>query len=390
MSPARITTRLHQSLSAISAADWDACACPETADTGFPFDPFTTHRFLLALEESGSVGEGTGWQPYYLSAYAGRELIAVAPLFAKSHSQGEYVFDMSWADAYERAGGHYYPKLQIAVPFTPVPGRRLLTRPGFEVSGRAALIESAIDLAAENSLSSLHITFCTDDEAATGEKLGLMRRIGQQYHWQNQGYADFDGFLADLSARKRKNIRRERSIAQGFGGEIINLSGDEIETEHMQAFWHFYQDTGARKWGSPYLTRAFFDLAQERLRKDMALVLARRDGHWIAGALSFVGRDALFGRYWGASEHHSCLHFELCFYQAIDLAISQGLERIEAGAQGEHKIARGYRPVQTNSLHWIAEPGFRDAVSEFLRAEAPAVGEDIEILTAMGPFRSTE
>ena len=317
-------------------ADWDACACPESADGGRPTDPFTTYRFLMALEESGSVGAGTGWQPYYLSAHAGDMLIAVAPLFAKSHSQGEYVFDMSWADAYMRAGGQYYPKLQIAVPFTPVPGRRLLTRPGLETLGRSALIKGATQICDDNNLSSLHVTFCTVEEAEAGETLGLMHRIGQQFHWKNRGYADFESFLADLSARKRKNIRRERRVAQEFGGDIITLTGDAIKPEHMQAFWHFYQDTGARKWGSPYLTREFFDLAQKDMRHDMALVMARRDGEWIAGALNFIGRDALFGRYWGATEHQSCLHFELCYYRAIDQAIALGLSRVEAGAQGEH------------------------------------------------------
>lgn len=382
-----ITTRLHQNLREIAAADWDACACPETLSGGRAIDPFTTYRFLSALEKSGSVGAETGWQPIYLSTSLNNQVIAVAPLYAKHHSQGEYVFDMGWADAFQRAGGQYYPKLQIAVPFTPVPGRRLLTRPGFQSEGRRALLDAALHLANENDLSSLHLTFCTESEATFGAENGFLRRSGQQFHWLNQSYGNFDDFLNGLNARKRKNIRRERRTAQGFGGDIIRLTGAEIQPEHMQAFWNFYQDTGARKWGTPYLSRAFFDIARAELADDMLLVLARRHNEWIAGALNFIGRDALFGRYWGATQDHSCLHFELCYYQAIDHAIAQGLARIEAGAQGEHKIARGYLPTKTHSLHWIADPGFRDAVARFVVAETQAVDEDIEILTTTGPFR---
>ena len=382
-----IEIRLHRSLRDIPAAEWDACACPEASDGGRARDPFTTHRFLLALEDSGSVGGKTGWTPHYLSAREHGRVIAVAPLYGKDHSQGEYVFDHAWADAWARAGGQYYPKLQIAVPFTPVPGRRLLTLPGLEARGRAALIEGAVQVAAENRLSSLHVTFCSAEEAAAGQAMGLLHRVGEQFHWHNRGYADFDAFLAALSSRKRKNIRRERRVAQAFGGEILCLTGDRITDAHMQAFWDFYQDTGARKWGRPYLTRAFFSLARQRLAGDILLILARRDGGFVAGALNFIGRDALFGRWWGAVEQHSCLHFELCYYQAIDWAIANRLARVEAGAQGEHKIARGYLPVRTHSLHWIADKGFRDAVAEFVRAEAAAVGEDIEALTQMGPFR---
>ncbi|MEQ8366150.1 MAG: peptidogalycan biosysnthesis protein, partial [Roseicyclus sp.] len=251
------------SLTRIDAADWDACACPETADGGRPADPFTTHRFLLALETSRSVGVGTGWQPRYLVARADGQIIATAPLYAKSHSQGEYIFDHNWAHAYERAGGQYYPKLQLAVPFTPATGRRLLTRPGFEEIGQAALVQGAVQLAAENEVSSIHITFCTETEAHAGDQMGLMRRISQQFHWENHGYADFNAFLASLNSRKRKNIRRERAQAQAFSGQIVALTGDQIQPEHWDAFWVFYQDTGARKWGQPYLTRAFFDAAHK-------------------------------------------------------------------------------------------------------------------------------
>ncbi|MCV2881652.1 GNAT family N-acetyltransferase [Actibacterium sp. XHP0104] len=374
-------------LSAIAAQDWDACACPEVAEGGRAFDPFTTYRFLSALEQSGSVGPGTGWQPQHLVARAGGQVIGVAPAYLKSHSQGEYVFDHNWAHAYERAGGRYYPKLQIAVPFTPVPGRRLLTRPGFEVTGQAALMQGAVQLAANNGLSSLHLTFCSAPESEAGQAMGLMHRIGQQYHWFNDGYADFDAFLAALSSRKRKTIRKERATAQGFGGTIHALTGDQIKPHHWDHFWRFYQDTGARKWGSPYLTRVFFDIAHATMRDDMLLVLAERDGTPIAGALNFIGRDALFGRYWGATQDHPCLHFEACYYQAIDHAITHGLARVEAGAQGDHKLARGYMPVETHSLHWIGDPSFADAVDRYLIAERAAVGEDIEILTGYGPFR---
>ncbi len=389
MDQAQIEIQVLGSLSQISAAEWDACACPETADGGHPLDPFTTHRFLLALENSGSVGRGTGWQPQYLTAYLDGMLIAAAPMYAKSHSQGEYIFDHSWAHAYENAGGRYYPKLQIAAPFTPATGRRFLVRPGYEGIGMSALVQGAVQLAADNQVSSLHATFCTEDEALAGEQMGLMLRSSQQFHWLNDDYADFDGFLAALSSRKRKNIRKERAQANAFGGEIRTLTGDDLRPEHWDAFWRFYQDTGARKWGSPYLTRQFFDIAQETLAGDMALVLAERDGYPIAGALNFIGRETLYGRYWGCVEHHACLHFELCYYRAIDFAIAHGMQRVEAGAQGEHKLARGYLPTRTHSLHWIADPGFADAVKKYLDAEGRAVGEEIEILTDYGPFRKS-
>lgn len=378
------------SLSGVSPAEWDACACPEAADGRPPRDPFTTHRFLLALEQSGSVGAGTGWAPRYLVARADADVVAVAPLYAKSHSQGEYIFDHNWAHAYESAGGAYYPKLQIAVPFTPATGRRFLTRPGWEATGQGALAQGAVQLAANNEVSSLHITFCTEAEALAGREMGLMHRIGQQYHWLNDEYADFDAFLAALSSRKRKNIRKERAEAQRFGGTIHRLTGDAIEPEHWDAFWQFYQDTGARKWGTPYLTRAFFDIAHDVLCDDILLVMAERDGFWIAGAMNMIGRDTLFGRYWGCIEHHPALHFEVCYYQALDFAIEAGLSRVEAGAQGNHKIARGYLPTPVHSLHWVADPGFRKAIEEYLVAERRAVDHEIEVLTSYGPFRKVD
>ncbi len=386
MTDAPIEISTHPSITEIGQTDWDACA---RVGSGRPADPFTTYRFLHALEQSGSVGAGTGWQPRYLKAKQGENVIAVAPLYAKGHSQGEYMFDHNWAHAYENAGGRYYPKLQIAVPFTPATGRRFLTRDGYDSMGMAALVQGAVQIAADNEVSSIHVTFCTQAEALAGEQLGLMPRLGQQYHWVNDSYENFDEFLANLASRKRKNIKRERAAAQSFGGDILMLTGDEIKPEHWDAFWQFYQDTGARKWGTPYLTRAFFDIVHDTMRNDILLVLAVRDGVPIAGALNFIGADTLYGRYWGCVEHHDCLHFELCYYTAIDFAIEHGLARVEAGAQGEHKIARGYLPCPTHSLHWFADPGFRDAVGSYLEQERDAVDHEIEVLTSYGPFRKS-
>lgn len=386
MDSATIEITTHLSIAAIDPADWDACACPEAADRR-AIDPFTTHRFLKALEDSGSVGAGTGWDPHYLAARQDGQLIAVAPLYGKNHSQGEYMFDHNFAQAYERSGGRYYPKLQIAVPFTPATGRRFLTRAGFEVQGMSALVQGAVQIASDNELSSIHATFCTEGEALVGAEMGLLHRTSQQYHWANDGYADWDAFLAALSSRKRKTLRKERHTAQDFGGDIVQLTGDQIEPHHWDAFWDFYQDTGARKWGQPYLTRKFFDIAQKTLRDDMLLVFAMRDGVPIAGALNFIGRDTLYGRYWGCSENLPCLHFEICYYQAIDYALAHDMKFVEAGAQGEHKLARGYLPVTTHSLHWFGNAGFRDAVADYLEAERKAVDEEIEVLTSYGPFK---
>lgn len=381
-----LTVTLAESFATIPAADWDALACPEAAQ-GRPEDPFTTHRFLRALEISGSVGPGTGWLPRPLLVREAGQLIAAAPLFVKLHSQGEYIFDHGWAEAYERAGGRYYPKLQIAVPFTPATGRRFLTRSGREVEGMAALIEGATRVAQQNGLSSLHATFCTGAEAEAGAALGLMPRVTQQFHWHNQGFASYDDFLASLASRKRKALRKERQIANGHGLTIESLTGAAIRPEHWEAFWAFYQDTGSRKWGRPYLTRAFFDEIHATMRDDVLLVIASDQGRPVAGALNFLGKSVIYGRYWGCVADYPCLHFELCYHRAIDHAIAHGLSRVEAGAQGEHKLARGYLPVKTHSLHWVADDGFARAVADFLTREARAVDEEIEILTAYGPFR---
>jgi len=376
---------LHDSLADIPAAEWDTIAAPEQAD-GRPVDPFTTHRFLSALDRSGSTGKGSGWQARPLVLRDEGKLLAATPLYVKSHSQGEYIFDHGWAEALERAGGRYYPKLQIAVPFTPATGRRFLGPEEY----REILWQGAIGVAAQNRLSSVHATFCTAEEAeALAGVEGTLHRVTQQFHWQNRGYQGFDDFLADLSSRKRKMIRKERETARASGLVIRALTGDGIEPQHWDAFWAFYQDTGSRKWGHPYLTRDAFRRFHDTMRDDILLVLAFDGPRPVAGALNFIGRDTLYGRYWGCVEDHPCLHFELCYYQAIDWAITQGLQRVEAGAQGEHKLARGYLPVETHSLHWIAEPAFRTAVDRYLQAERRAVGEEIEVLTAYGPFRRT-
>lgn len=374
---------LHQSLNEIDAADWDAVAAPEQGD-GRPIDPFTTYRFLNALEASGSTGTGTGWTAHPLVLREEGRVVAAVPMYAKGHSQGEYIFDHGWAQAFERAGGRYYPKLQIAVPFTPATGRRFLG----EARHREGLLAAAVSVAARNRLSSLHVTFCTGEEAeALAGAEGVLHRVTQQFHWENNGYVSFEDFLAQLSSRKRKMIRKERETARASGLTIRALTGDEIEPGHWDAFWQFYQDTGARKWGTPYLTRAAFTRFHDTMRNDMLLVLAFDGARPVAGALNFIGRETLFGRYWGCVEDHPCLHFELCYYQAIDWAIANGLGRVEAGAQGEHKLARGYLPTPVHSLHWIADAGFRAAVERYLIEERRAVDEEIEVLTQYGPFR---
>lgn len=372
----KLSVTVHQAIAEIPATDWDA--------TGAGENPFTTHRFLAALEDSGSVGAGTGWIPAHLAARSGDKVLGVAPAYIKLHSQGEYIFDHAWADAFERAGGQYYPKLQCAVPFTPVTGPRL-------IAGNAAvqrgLLNAMAQLCVQNGLSGAHVTFCTVEEAELGAEAGFLPRSTQQFHWVNDGYTSYAEFLDRLSSRKRKNLRKERDRAQNFGGKIIQLRGEEIQPHHWDAFWIFYQHTGARKWGRPYLTRAFFERLHETMRDDCLLVLAERDGEPIAGALNLIGPDAIYGRYWGAIEEHPFLHFELCYHQAIDFAIAKGLERVEAGAQGEHKLARGYLPTETHSLHWVAEPGFRGALEDYLDREREAVGEEIEFLRDWGPFR---
>lgn len=367
---------------AIDAADWDRCAGAD--------DPFLSHAFLSALEESGSVGPGTGWQslPLLAEGEENKAMLACAPAYAKTHSQGEYVFDHAWADAWERAGRAYYPKLQLSVPFTPVTGRRLLMQDGAEPLA-PALIGGLEALVRQNELSSAHVTFLAPEQVPFFEEAGWLIREDSQFHWRDEGYGDFEGFLTALSSNKRKNLRKERAKAQQ-GLEIVQLTGDAIRPEHWDAFWLFYQDTGARKWGRPYLTRPFFDLIGARMADRILLILALRDGQPVAGALNFIGADTVYGRYWGCSEDIPFLHFELCYYQAIDFALAHGLRHVEAGAQGGHKLVRGYRPVATWSAHYIGDPQFRRAVAHFLARERDAVQQDREWMQDHTPFRKGE
>ena len=367
-------------ISEIGPAEWDALA-GQTG--GRPIDPFTTHRFLHALEASGSVGPGTGWEAKHLVIRQDGRVLAAMPLYAKGHSQGEYIFDHAFAEAWQRSGGSYYPKLQSAVPFTPATGPRLLGPDEL----RPILLRGLREITGGNGLSSAHITFCTEEEAAVGVAEGFLHRVTQQFHWEDDGYGDFDGFLAALSSRKRKTIRRERRQAQAFGGQIVALTGDDIQPEHWDAFWNFYQDTGRRKWGRPYLTRAFFDYVQTTMRDDVMLALAMHGGQPVAGALNFIGRETLFGRYWGCTEDHPCLHFELCYYQAIDWALKHDLRRVEAGAQGEHKLARGYLPTTVHSLHWFSNDKFTHAVEDYLQRESQAVDDEMQFLERFAPFK---
>ena len=378
-SPREFLARIAPGVATIDAAQWNACAGAD--------DPFLSHAFLSALEESGSVGPGTGWQPApILIEDDNGALLACAPAYFKSHSQGEYVFDHGWADAWHRAGGKYYPKLQIAVPFSPVPGKRLLVPDDAPPDNAHALIAAAEQIVQQNGISSAHATFVAPDQIPLFEAAGWLIREDNQFHWENDGYADFDDFLARLSSSKRKTLRKERAKAQE-DLEIVQLTGDAIRPDHWDAFWQFYQDTGARKWGHPYLTRSFFDLIGERMAERIVLILALRDGAPIAGALNMIGADTLYGRYWGCLEDHAFLHFELCYHRAIDWAIAHGMARVEAGAQGEHKLARGYLPAEVHSLHWFADARFREAVADYLRAEAEAIGEDMHLLEGYGPFR---
>ncbi len=368
-------------LAELDADQWDACA----GDA----NPFVSYAFLSALEDAGCVGAKTGWQPYHVASEdAQGRLAACAPLYAKSHSQGEYVFDHGWADAYERAGGRYYPKLLCAAPFSPVTGPRLLVRPGADADARRDELISALLAAAQQlKVSSLHINFPTEAEwRALGER-GLLLRTGEQFHWFNRGYGSFDDFLADLSSRKRKMIRKEREAARAEGVEIRILSGPEVREEHWDAFFRFYMDTGGRKWGRPYLNRRFFSLLGERMADRIALVMCRRDGRWIAGALNLSGSDTLYGRYWGCVEEVPVLHFEACYYQAIEHAIAHGLAKVEAGAQGPHKIARGYLPCPIYSAHWIRDAGFRAAIENYLKRERREVEHELEHLAEFAPFR---
>ncbi|HXF55837.1 MAG TPA: GNAT family N-acetyltransferase [Hyphomicrobiaceae bacterium] len=379
------TIRVLPAIAEANRAAWDACAISDA----HRLNPFLTHAFLKALEDSNTVGGRTGWVPQHLVLDDGNGGIAAAcPAYLKFHSQGEYVFDHGWADAYERAGGSYYPKLQIAVPFTPVPGPRLLARPGPDRErNRRLLALGAIELARRRSLSSVHLTYLAEDEWRQLGTDGFLLRTGKQYHWHNQGYADFDDFLAALASRKRKAIRRERAHALPDGASVEWLTGTDITEAHWDAFFAFYMETGSRKWGRPYLNRRFFSLLGSAMADRCLLVMVRCGGRYIAGALNLIGGDCLYGRYWGAIEHHPFLHFEVCYYQAIEFAIRHRLPRVEAGAQGDHKLARGYVPVATYSAHWIADRAFARAVERFLDEERREMEEVRTELAAAAPYR---
>ncbi len=376
--------RVLNSIDDLDAATWNACANPG----GIPHDPFLRHEFLHAVEASGSAVAGTGWQPFHLVLEEAGQTLGVVPMYLKGHSQGEYVFDYAWADAWHRAGGEYYPKLQVSVPFTPATGRRLLARDESADTERA-LLGACIQVAQQLDVSSLHMTFMPKSQWQRAGELGYLQRMDQQFHWHNPGYRSFEDFLGDLSSKKRKNLRRERRDAVADGVEIQWLTGSDLTEAHWDAFYRFYVDTGSRKWGSPYLTRRFFSLINESMPEDVLLILCRRNGRYIAGALNFIGGDTLFGRNWGCIEDHRFLHFETCYYQAIDFAIQHGLRRVEAGAQGSHKVARGYLPEPTYSAHWIADAGFRRAVADFLDRERRHVQEDIDYVEERSPYKAT-
>jgi len=405
MTDTKLSIRIAKSIAEVPASDWNACVAePVPAPVklihednlashlptrGHVSNPFVYHAFLSSLETSKSVGGRTGWQPRHILAEdATGTLLGCAPCYMKAHSQGEYVFDQGWAEAFERAGGDYYPKLQVSVPFTPVTGPRLLARPGpLADAVRGGLADALTEITTASELSSAHVTFLNEPEwRALGER-GYLQRTDQQFHWFNNRYATFDDFLAALSSRKRKTIRRERKEALGPGIEVVWLAGSDLTEDVWDAFFAFYMDTGSRKWGRPYLTREFFSIVGQTMRDRILLVMAKRAGRWIAGAINFIGTEALYGRNWGAVEHHPFLHFELCYYQAIDYAIAHKLKRVEAGAQGEHKLARGYLPQTTYSAHFIANPGLRRAVADYLARERAYVKAAGDELAALAPFR---
>jgi predicted N-acyltransferase len=411
MTDFELRIRIAQSLAEVPAHAWNMCAggaveiaaqpkpelnstagdnlYPALSTRGHSPNPFVSHEFLSSLEASRSVGGRTGWQPRHLLAedVAG-ELLGVAPCYLKTHSRGEYVFDHGWAEAFERAGGDYYPKLQVAVPFTPVTGPRLLARAGLESEAvRGALADALVQITTASELSSAHVTFLTRDEWQMLGERNFLRRTDQQFHWENADYNSFDDFLAALASRKRKAIRRERKEALSAGIDVCWLTGSDLIESIWDAFFAFYMETGSRKWGRPYLTREFFSIVGEKMRDRILLVMARRAGRWIAGAINFIGADTLYGRNWGAIEHHPFLHFELCYYQAIDYAIAHRLKRVEAGAQGEHKLSRGYLPHTTYSAHFIANPALRRAIADYLARERVYVQAAAEELAAAAPFR---
>ncbi len=404
-----VTIRALPGLSGVGIAEWNSCANPAHSEQkpkvsdealhisaedscglrGYRYNPFVSYEFLTALEASQSATARTGWQPQHLVVQdKGGRMLGAAPCYLKSHSQGEYVFDHGWADAYERAGGRYYPKLQVSVPFTPATGPRLLARPGPQAASvKATLAAGLVALCGQRDASSVHATFLPEDEWRLLATQGFLQRTDQQFHFENDGYASFEDFLSALSSRKRKFIRRERREALPQGVTIHHLTGTDLTEDVWDAFFAFYMETGSRKWGRPYLTRKFFSLIGQSMPERVLLIMAKRAGRWVAGAINFIGGDTLYGRHWGAIEHHPFLHFEVCYYQAIEYAIAQGLRWVEAGAQGEHKLARGYAPVTTYSAHYIADPGLRRAIADYLKRERAHVAVATEELAAYAPFR---
>ncbi len=385
----QIVIRVANALETVDPLAWDACANP---GGDIPYNPFTSYSFLNALEKSGSATMETGWAPYHLLLETpSGDLAGCMPLYLKSHSQGEYVFDYGWADAFERAGGRYYPKLLSAVPFTPATGRRLLVNPLLNApDAEDYLIAGCVEITKRLDVSSLHLNFLPQDQWERLGDHGFLRRMDQQFHWENNGFETFDAFLDALASRKRKQIRKERNEALSNDIEIEWVTGNDLTDAHWDAFFNFYMDTGSRKWGSPYLTRDFFTRINQAMPDKTLLILAKRAGRYIAGALNFIGGDTLFGRNWGCVEDHRFLHFEVCYYQAIDFAIAHGLKRVEAGAQGAHKLARGYMPQETYSAHWIANPSFRTAVSDYLENERAFVQRDVRALAQHSPFKKID
>jgi hypothetical protein len=383
-----LSVRIATGAAEIGAAAWNACANPRgIADP----HPFTRYEFFAACEASGSATRRTGWQPVHLVVERAGKVVGLLPMYLKNHSQGEYVFDSSWADALDRAGGDYYPKLQASVPFTPVTGRRFLVAAGEdEEEIRAVLMAGGAAAVKELNASSLHVTFLTEEEWRTAGAIGFLQRTDQQFHWLNNGYKDFDQFLGELSSSKRKNLRKERAAVREAGVEFDWLTGCDIKEADWDRFFTFYMDTGGRKWGRPYLTRDFFSRVGQTMADQTLIVVAKRNGRAIAGALNFFGEGVLFGRNWGCSEYIPFLHFETCYYQAIDFAIARGFLKVEAGAQGAHKLLRGYMPTHTYSAHYIVHPGLRRAVADYLAREREAVSEHIEELSDRGPFRKLE
>jgi len=406
---AELRISVADTIDAVNAGEWDACANPHAGAGNIAgragngqalpsaaaeaeeqaYNPFISHAFLSALEQSNSVGARTGWQPQHVIARTAEgDLVAAAPCYIKTHSRGEYVFDHGWAEAYARAGGSYYPKLQVSVPFTPATGRRLLVPPGANSENIArALGAGLVEICNICGASGVHVTFAPEGEFRLLGALGYLQRTDQQFHWENRGFVNFDEFLAALTARKRKTIRRERNDALANGISVHWLTGSDLTEEIWDAFFEFYMETGSRKWGRPYLTRTFYSLVGQSLRERIVLIMAKRAGRWIAGAINFLGSHSLFGRHWGAIEHHPFLHFELCYYQAIDYAIAHKLSRVEAGAQGEHKIARGYLPSTTYSAHYIADPGLRRAIADYLKRERAYIAAAGAELATLTPFR---